>query len=148
MSDAPPPVPGDHEYPYPYRPTEQYPSPQSYWSQPNPYQPYPPQHQPQPPAVIYVAPPATNGLATGAMVTGIASVPLLCCCYLGLVTGAVAIILGAIAYHRANQIGGEGRSYAIVAMATGVAPFIVLVLLAILGGVSHVFVPGGVAPTP
>jgi hypothetical protein len=87
----------------------------------------------QPPSVMYVAPAPTNGLATGAMVTGIVSIPLLCCCYLGLLTGAIAAILGVIAFHRSTQIGGLGRSYSIVGIVTGIAPYIVFLFLLLVG---------------
>ena len=96
-----------------------------------------PQPQQQPPQVIYVAPPATNSLATGSMVTGIASIPLLFCCGLGLVTGIVAIALGFIALDKAKKTNGLGASYAWTGIATGGAAFVLMPVFYFLGLMSN-----------
>jgi hypothetical protein len=105
--------------------------------------------------VIYVqntgvVPVAGNGLATASMVVGICSIPLVCCCYLGIPVGIVAIILGAIGLSRANQLNGLNRSYAIAGMATGAAPIVLSIVILIISIASGVTVPvytPGTAPT-
>ena len=92
-----------------------------------------PQPQPTPPQIIYVAPPATNSLATGSMVVGIVSIPLLFCCYIGVVTGVVAAVLGVIALDKANKTGGIGKSYAWVGIACGAAPLVLGLIFMVFG---------------
>src|SRR4051794_37799906 len=97
---APPP-------PSPYG-QQPYPSQQPYGQQPYAPQQYPPQQPgygqayPQPYGQPYpypVAPP-TDGLALGAMITGIAALVLSCAYGLGLLAAPVALVLGRVSMKR------------------------------------------------
>lgn len=88
-------------------------------------------------------PPAINALATGAMVTGIASVPLFCICGLGLITGIIAVVLGGIALARSFKITGAGRTSAIVALAAGATPWIILMIFTVLDQSPMMLAPAG-----
>jgi uncharacterized membrane protein len=71
----------------------------------------------------------SNGLAIGALVTGILSLPLLLLFGLGALLGIVAIIIGVIALRRANRGEGSGRGMAIGGIVTGA----ISLVLAIIG---------------
>ncbi len=61
----------------------------------------------------------SNGMAIGALVTGILSLPLLLLFGFGALLGVVAVILGIIALRRAGRYGGQGRGQAIGGIVTG-----------------------------
>jgi uncharacterized membrane protein len=73
--------------------------------------------------------PPSNGMAIGALVTGILSLPLVFLFGLGVLLGIVAVILGVIAVRRANRGEGSGRGMAIGGIVTGA----ISVVLGILG---------------
>lgn len=89
-----------------------------------------------PPAQPWTSSPApeSNGLATGAMVTGIISLVTFWLCGLGAVLGLVAVVLGAVALSKANKTPARtGRGQAIAGIATGaVALVITLAFLALI----------------
>ena len=75
-------------------------------ARPPPLQPeyYTPQHHPQPPA----------GMAVASLVCGIASLPMLFVCYVGIPLAIVAVVLGIIARRQARRgvAGGQGMATA------------------------------------
>lgn len=78
----------------------------------------------------------TNGMAIGALVTGLSSLPALFACGLGAISGIVAIILGVIALNqlKTNPQGGKGMAIGGIASG-GVAIFLAIaywVVVAIL----------------
>lgn len=80
-----------------------------------------------------------QGMAIAAMVLGIASVPLLFCCYIGIITGILAIILGLIAMNQAKQGQAQGHGMALAGVITGgvvVVLFIGLIVLYLAAGVT------------
>lgn len=87
--------------------------------------------------------PTTNGKATAALVTGIASLVLSWCCGLGVV-GVVAIVLGVKARSEIRESGGrqQGDGLALGGIVTGAIAavlgllILVLVVVAIVGGFS------------
>jgi len=145
---APPPPPPPAYDPYGQRPVS---PPSSPFTPPpvpqNPYdpyaqqQPYSPAPQPQygqpygtPPPYPYgpqmADPNKQNGLAIGAMVTGIASIILGCCCWpVGLLAGVAGGVMGFVARKQIEERGGQGNGMALAGIITGG----VGVLLGILG---------------
>jgi hypothetical protein len=73
-----------------------------------------------PPQYGYGAPPSTNGKATAALITGIATLVLSWCCGLGIV-GVVAIVLGVRARSEIRASGGQqtGDGIALGGIITG-----------------------------
>jgi hypothetical protein len=119
-------------------PEEQQPGPppgygQQGYGQPG-YGGYPPQYG-------YGQPPATNGKATAALITGISSLVLFWCCGLG-VAGVVAIVLGIKARTEIRRAGGaqSGDGMALAGIVTGAVAvllgllFLALVIYAIASG--------------
>jgi len=112
----------------------------------NPYDPYaqqqsaPPQYG-QPYAQQYPAyaapmvdPNKNNGMAVGAMATGIAGIPLSCCCGIfGAVAGVVAVVLGIIANNQISSRGGKGKGMALTGIITGGVGVLIAIGLLIWG---------------
>ncbi len=109
----------------------------------NPYaQPAPPAY-PQPYGQQYgqygqysAVPAATgnNGLSLASMITGIASIPLACCCSpLAIVGGGTAVGLGFVGLKQTRERGQRGRGMAIAGMATGAAGLLLGIIMLILG---------------
>jgi hypothetical protein len=78
-----------------------------------------------------------NGMALGSMITGIVSMPLTCC-WIGGLTGIVAIVLGImarkqIAESQGRQEGGGMATAGIITGAVAVVLFILMVLLWVTG---------------
>jgi hypothetical protein len=74
----------------------------------------------------------SNGLAIGALVVGILSIPGACCCYSSVPLGIAAIIMGVVAMNKAklspSTHGGRGMAMAgLICGAVGLA-FTILVL--------------------
>jgi hypothetical protein len=91
---------------------------------------------PPPPPAYPVAP--QQSLAIASLVMGIISLTIGLCCYLGMLTGPVAIILGIVAL---VQIKNEptkysGKGMAIGGIITGVFYFVVLALFILLYGMA------------
>ena len=107
----------------------------------NPFaQPTPPPAYPQPYGQQYgqySAVPAatgTNGLSIASMITGIASIPLACCCTpLAIAGGGTAIGLGFVGLKQTRERGQRGRGMAIAGIATGAAGLLLGIILLILG---------------
>lgn len=106
-----------------------------------PDEPDPSREQPGPPQQYapyapygYPQAPATNGKATGSLVTGITTLVLFWCCGLG-VLGVAAIVLGVKARHEISTSGGaqSGDGMALAGIITGaVAVVLGLVFLAVV----------------
>ena len=107
MSYPPPPPGTPEDNPYAQQP-HQTPAPQY-------FQPYGMYTTPAPMG-------GNNGLAIGAMVTGIASIVLACCCWpLGFVAGGTGAVLGFVSQNQIKQQGQSNRGMAIAGIATGAA---------------------------
>ena len=131
----PPPPPA---YPPSYGgPPPGYPPPGSGYGGPPPgyppgpgYGPTPPGYPPYPPAYAPAAP--SNGLATAAMVTGIASTV---CCQ---AAGPVALFLGFRARRQIRESGEQGDGFALTGIITGAIGTLILVAFVgiyLLGGI-------------
>jgi len=86
---------------------------------------YPPQSSPAAPpppsGMAYAVPVASNGLATGSMVTGIVSAVLFWAFGLSAIIGLVAVVLGFVALSKSKQLPNRvGRGQAIAGIATGI----------------------------
>lgn len=73
----------------------------------------------------------SNGMAVGALITGILSIPLLFLFGFGVLLGIVAVILGIIAVRRANRGEGSGRGMAIGGIVTGAVSIVLGILFLI-----------------
>jgi hypothetical protein len=79
-----------------------------------------------------------NGLAIGSLATGIASIPLACCCQpLGVVGGGVAVVLGFIGMNQIKERGQSNRGMAIAGISTGVGAMLLGIALIIASFVFH-----------
>jgi hypothetical protein len=118
----PPPVGPDSGNPY-AQPTAPQPAyPQPYGQQ---YGQYP---------AVPVAATGTNGLSIASMITGIASIPIACCCSpLAIVGGATAVGLGFVGLKQTRERGQGGRGMAIAGIATGGVGLLLGIILLILG---------------
>lgn len=85
--------------------------------------------------VVYVPKPETNGMATAAMILGIAGIPLLFACFMGVMPALAAIILGHIAFHNSKKLNGLGRSQAVTGFVCGYVTFAFLPIVMIIGAV-------------
>lgn len=74
--------------------------------------------QPGYPAYGQGAPTGTNGLAIGALVCGIASIPLTCL-YVGILLGIAGAVMGAIAMKQTKETGQDGHGMALAGAITG-----------------------------
>lgn len=74
----------------------------------------------------------SNGMAVGALITGILSLPLLFLFGFGVLLGIVAVILGIIAVRRANRGEASGRGMAIGGIVTGAISIVLGILFLIL----------------
>jgi hypothetical protein len=81
-------------------------------------------------------PSTTERLAMAALATGFLAVPLIWLGSVAFAVGAVAVLLGAVAYVRAERAGSEriGRSWATLGMLGGMAPFVVAAVLMVASG--------------
>jgi hypothetical protein len=93
----------------------------------NPYaqQPVTPEPQYYQPYGQYAVPGPTggnNGLAIGGMATGIASIPLACCCWpIAILAGGAAVVLSFIGMNQIKERQQSNRGMAIAGIATGAA---------------------------
>jgi hypothetical protein len=140
-----PPPPNPYEQQPYQQPYQQAPYPQQPYGQQAPYgqQPYPPQAYPQQPYGYaphgYPVSTPTDGLAIGAMVTGIAAFVMACAYGVGLLASPVALVLGRVSMKRIDRSEGQlgGRGYAVTGFVLGIIGTVLLVL-AIAGVVALV----------
>jgi hypothetical protein len=94
-----------------------------------PPQGYPPQGYAQPPYPYVTAPP-TDGLALGAMITGIAALVLSCAYGIGLLAAPVALVLGKVSMNRIKRSEGRlgGSGLALTGFILGIIGTVLLVL--------------------
>ncbi len=119
------PPPGGQD---PYQPQPEEPT--------NPYAQQPPQQPYGAPYGQYATPTPTgnNGLSLAAMITGIVSVVLGCCCpLLGIPAGGTAVALGFVGLKQTRERGQAGRGMAIAGIATGAAGLVIGIISFILG---------------
>ncbi|WP_051551467.1 DUF4190 domain-containing protein [Nocardioides sp. URHA0020] len=127
-----PPTPPPYGAPQ-HQPYQEQPYPQPYQQQPY-QQPYQQQGYPQPaygqPPYPYAAAPPNDGLALGAMITGIASIVLSCAYGVGLLAAPVALVLGRVSMNRIKRSDGQlgGRGFALTGFILGIIGTILLVL--------------------
>ncbi|MFZ5987602.1 MAG: DUF4190 domain-containing protein [Bacillota bacterium] len=81
----------------------------------------------------------TNSYAIASMVLGIVSIPLVCCCYIGVITGILAVIFGFLARNKIKSSYGaeKGEGMALAGIITGfvaIGLVIVLLIIAFAGG--------------
>lgn len=76
-------------------------------------------------------PSGSNGLAIGALITGILSIPLLIVFGLGAVLGVVALVLGIVALRRTSRGAASGRGMAIGGIVTGAISIVVGIFIVI-----------------
>jgi len=122
-----PPPPATYGAPPPYQQQPyQQPAQPGYPPQ-SPYGGQPAYGQPQYP---YAAAPPTDGLALGAMITGIAALVLSCAYGLGLLASPVALILGKVSLNRIKRSDGQlgGRGFALAGFILGIVGTVLLVL--------------------
>ena len=80
----------------------------------------------------------SNGLAIGALVCGLLSVPLgILLAPVGIILGLVAIVLGFLGVRKANELGGTGKGMAITGIVSGLLGALLGVL--IIGAVVTLF---------
>ena len=128
---------GEQDPPAPRRRTSRTarPAPPPPYGAPQPYQQQPyqqPYGQPaygQPP-YPYAAAPPTDGLALGAMITGIAALVLSCAYGVGLLASPVALVLGKVSMNRIKRSQGQlgGRGLALTGFVLGIIGTVLLVL--------------------
>jgi hypothetical protein len=84
---------------------------------------------------MMMAPEPSNGLAIGALVTGILAIPGACCCYSSVPLGIAAIVMGVIAMNKAKQspLTHGGRGMAIAGLSCGIVGLLVTILAIALG---------------
>lgn len=70
-----------------------------------------------------------NGLAIAGMVCGIASIPLLFCCYSGTIPAILGIIFGAIGMGKANRGEAGGKGMALAGLICGAATIVLLAII-------------------
>jgi hypothetical protein len=108
-----------------------------------PQPPYPQQAYPQPgyqqpgygqPAYPYATAAPTDGLALGAMITGIAALVLSCAYGIGLLASPVALVLGKVSMNRIKRSEGRlgGGGLALTGFVLGIIGTVLLVLAIIV----------------
>jgi hypothetical protein len=117
--------------PHPQPPPNPYQQQPSYQQPPYPQQ-YGQPHPQQPPYGYPVAVP-TDGLAIGAMITGIAGLVMACAYGLGLLASPVALVLGKVSMNRIARSEGRlgGRGMALAGFILGIVGTALLVLVII-----------------
>ena len=80
-------------------------------------------------------PEPSNGLAIGALVVGILSIPGACCCYSSIPLGIAAIIMGVMAMNKAklSPESHGGRGMAMGGLVCGIVGIAMTILAFILG---------------
>jgi hypothetical protein len=128
---GPPPTHQPYGRPHPQPPPNPYQQQPSYQQPPYPQQYGQPSPQ-QPPYGYPVAVP-TDGLAIGAMITGIAGLVMACAYGLGLLASPVALVLGRVSMNRIARSEGRlgGRGMALAGFILGIVGTALLVLVII-----------------
>lgn len=113
----------------------------------NPPQPVAPIWQPPPAPPVRTASGQKQGLAVASLIVGIASLTVGWCCYFGVVTGPVAIVMGIIQLVMIKNKPNEytGKPLAIIGIVTGAVYFAVLAIIIIIYGAA--FLAGGLGHT-
>jgi hypothetical protein len=114
--------------PNPYQ--QQQPYQQPYQQAPYGQQPYPPQQPYGYAPHGYPVSTPTDGLALGAMITGIAALVMACAYGVGLLASPVALVLGRVSMKRIDRSEGQlgGRGYAVAGFVLGIIGTVLLVL--------------------
>ena len=88
-----------------------------------------------------------QGLAVASLIVGIVSLTVGWCCYFGVVTGPVAIVMGIIQLVMIKNNPNEytGKPLAIIGIVTGAVYFAVLAIIIIIYGAA--FLAGGLGNT-
>lgn len=103
----------------------------------NPYRVQPPYAPQYIPTASGPATSRTSGLAIASLVTGILSIPLLCCCgVFSAPVGVAAIGLGVFALKQVNQGGLDGKALSIIGISMGGADVLIAIGWLIFAGVS------------
>jgi len=131
LSTAPPPV--------------SYPNQQASWNQPSGElaagqfpapKPSQPAWQPPPPPAYAAG--KQQGLAVAALITGIFTVTIGWCCYLGVITGPVAMGMGIFSLIQIKNHPDKftGKPFAITGIVTGAVYFVVVALIVVIYGLA------------
>ena len=88
-------------------------------------------------------PAKTNGFAIASLILGISSI-VLCCCYLGAITGPLAVVFGFLAKNKIRNSGGteKGDGLALAGIITGFVGFgifVLFIVLALVGAGGQLF---------
>jgi hypothetical protein len=88
-----------------------------------------------------------QGLAVASLIVGVVSLTVGWCCYFGVVTGPVAIVMGIIQLVMIKNKPNEytGKPLAIIGIVTGAVYFAVLAIIIIIYGAA--FLAGGLGHT-
>ena len=83
----------------------------------------------------------TNGMAIASMVLGIVSIPLSCCCYIGVIPGILAIVFGVLSRKEIQKSLGnqKGDGMALAGLILGAVG-----LLLVIGSIIYAFSLGGI----
>ncbi|ADD42644.1 DUF4190 domain-containing protein [Stackebrandtia nassauensis] len=73
-----------------------------------------------------------QGMPLTSMILGIVSIPLVFCCYIGTITGILAIIFGAIGLSQVNKGEARGKGMAMAGLILGISAFVVLIVFIVL----------------
>jgi hypothetical protein len=104
-----------------------------------PYDPYAPPGYGQPAPGVpfgdpYAAPAAPrNNLGLIGMILGIAAIPLVFCCYIGVPLGIAAVVLGVMGMNSAKAGAANNRTQALVSVICGGIALVLWVLILLLG---------------
>mgnify|MGYP006286930151 CR=1 FL=1 len=79
--------------------------------------------------------PKNNGMAIASMVLGIVSIPLICCCYIGVATGILAVIFGFLSGNKIKESNGaeKGEGMALAGIILGFSAIGLAAVLIIIG---------------
>ena len=94
----------------------------------------------QPAGAPASAPNNTFGLVS--MILGIAAIPLVCCCYIGVPLGIAAGVLGFMGKQKADQGLATNRGMAMAGLICGAVAIVLGILFVILAVVLNVALPG------
>ena len=76
------------------------------------------------------------------MILGIASIPLVCCFYIGVPVGIAAVVLGFMGKQKADQGLATNRGMAMAGLICGAVAIVLGILFVILAVVLNVALPG------
>ena len=92
--------------------------------------------QPSPPPLMSFSPSPQQGLAVTSLILGVVSITVGWCCYFGVITAPISIIMGAISLVQIKNDPAKygGKPLAIIGIATSSLYFILLLLIVLLWG--------------